>query len=180
MNYAEVPIPTSNKQSGYSVSLQGANVLSSSHTSHLECQIGRIGAIAINDEGNSGDMIQFLVPQRFESYFPCQCEVNEITFTIDHALPYSPPLSVPSRPPTEATRHDHWNKTACLKQPEKREDIIKWLPKKDVLDQSIEHIVCKKVLFKVPMGKSILPLSSITSHCSLLREPWQLRLLWNS
>ena len=162
MNYAEVPIPTSNKQGGYSVSLQGANVLSSSHTFHLECQIGRIGAIsvipvqvdieevqslvaepiegtalakvlcekyraynfqivrALNEEGNSGDMIQFLVPQRFESYFPCQCVVKNVTFAIDHALPYSPPLSVPSRPPTEETRHDHWNKAACLRQTGKK------------------------------------------------------------
>ena len=164
MNYAEVPIPTSNKQSGYSVSLQGTNVLSSSHAFRLECQIGRIGigAIAVipvqvdieevqslvaepvesttlakalrdkyraynfqivramNDEGNSGDMIQFLVPQRFESSFPCQCVVNDVTFAIDHALPYSPPLSVPSRPPTEETRHDHWNKAACLRQTRKK------------------------------------------------------------
>ncbi len=75
---------------------------------------------AINDEGNSGDMIQFLVPQRFESSFPCQCVVNDVTFAIDHALPYSPPLSVPSRPPTEETRHDHWNKAACLKQTRKK------------------------------------------------------------
>ena len=162
MNYAEVPIPTSNKQGGYSVSLQGANVVSSSHTLHLECQIGRIGSISVipvqvdieevqplvaepiegtaiakvlrenyraynfqivrvlNEEGNSGDMIQFLVPQRFESHFPCQCTVNDVTFAIDHALPYSPPLSVPSRPPTEETRHDHWNKAACLRQTGKK------------------------------------------------------------
>ena len=158
MNYAEVPIPTSNKQGGYSVSLQGSNVASNSHTLHLECQIGRIGSIAVipvqvdieevqtlmvepikdtaiakflsgkyraynfqvvralNEEGNSGDMMQFLVPQRFESHFPCQCTVNEVAFVIDHALPYSPPLSVPSRPPIEETRHDHWNKAACLRQ----------------------------------------------------------------
>ena len=158
MNYAEVPIPTSNKQGGYSVSLQGSSVASNSHALHLECQIGRIGSIAVipvqvdieevqtlivepikdsvfakflsgkyraynfqvvralNEEGNSGDMLQFLVPQRFESHFPCQCTVNEVAFVIDHALPYSPPLSVPSRPPIEETRHDHWNKAACLRQ----------------------------------------------------------------
>ncbi len=135
MNYAEVPIPTSNKQGGCSVSLQGANTLSSSHTFHLECKIGRIGAIAVvpvqisveevqplvgeplertllaqalrdkyraynfqvvratNEEGNSCDMIQFLVPQRFESSFPCQCVVNNVAFAIDHALPYTHHLS---------------------------------------------------------------------------------------
>ena len=162
MNYAEVPIPTSTKQGGYSVSLQGTNVPSSSHAFRLECQIGRIGAIAVipvqvgieevqslvaepvegatlakalwekyraynfqifrvmNDEGNSGDMIQFLVPQRFESSFPRQCVVNDVTFAIDHALPYTPPLSVPSRPPTEETRRDHWNKAACLRQARKK------------------------------------------------------------
>ena len=125
MNYAEVPIPTSNKQGGYSISLQGSSVASNSHALHLECQIGRIGSIAVipvqidieevqtlivepikdsviakllsgkyraynfqvvralNEEGNSGDMLQFLVPQRFESHFPCQCTA----FVIDHALP---------------------------------------------------------------------------------------------
>ena len=75
---------------------------------------------ATNEEGNSCDMIQFLVPQRFEPNFPCQCSVENVTFAIDHALPYSPPLSVPSRPPAEETRHDHWNKAACLRQSGKK------------------------------------------------------------
>ena len=152
MNYAGVPIPTSNKQGGYSVSLQGTNTQSSSHAFRLECKIGRISVEevqplvaepvestslaqalrdkyraysfqivrAMNDEGNSCDMIQFLVPQRFEPSFPCQCVVNDVIFAIDHALPYSPPLSVPSRPPAEETRHDHWNKAACLRQTGKK------------------------------------------------------------
>ena len=38
----------------------------------------------------------------------------------DHALPYSPPLSVPSRPPAEETRHDHWNKAACFRHSGKK------------------------------------------------------------
>ncbi len=129
MNYAEVPIPTSNKQGGFSVSLQGNGTSPNSHLYHLECRIGRIGSIAIvpvqvsveevqplisetlektklahelhskyraynfqvvrsiDEDGNSCDMIQFLVPQRFESNFPCQCSVESVTFAIDHALP---------------------------------------------------------------------------------------------
>ena len=43
-----------------------------------------------------------------------------MTFVIDHALPYSPPLSVPSRPPAEETRHDHWNKAACFRHSGKK------------------------------------------------------------
>ena len=65
-------------------------------------------------------MIQCLVPQSFEHAFPCQCTVDEVSFTIDHALPYALPLSVPSRPPAEESRHDHWNKAACYKQSGKR------------------------------------------------------------
>ena len=47
MNYVEVPIPTSNKQGGFSVSLQGNGTSSSTHSYHLECKIGRIGAITV-------------------------------------------------------------------------------------------------------------------------------------
>ena len=162
MNYAEVPIPTSNKQGAFSVTLQGNGTLSNSHSYHLECKIGRIGAITVipvqvrveevqpligealektklaqvllkkypaynfkevvctDEEGNSCDMIQFLVPQRFESDFPCQCSAEEVTFVVDHALPYSLPLSIPSRPPTEETRRDHWNKAACFRHSGKK------------------------------------------------------------
>ncbi len=65
-------------------------------------------------------MTQCLVPQSFELDFPCQCTVEEVTFTIDHALPYALPLSVPSRPPAEESRHDHWNKAAFYKQSGKK------------------------------------------------------------
>ena len=124
MNYAEVPIPTSNKQGASSVTLQGNGTVVNSHPYHLECKIGRIGAIAVvpvqvrveevqpvigetleksklaqellkkyraynfqevnctDEEGNSCDMIQFLVPQSFESDFPCQCTVEEVFFLI--------------------------------------------------------------------------------------------------
>ena len=102
---------------------------SNSHTLHLECQIGRIGSIAVipvqvdieevqtlmvepikdsviakflsgkyraynfqvvralNEEGNSGDMMQFLVPQRFESHLPCQCTVNEVPLLLTMPFP---------------------------------------------------------------------------------------------
>ena len=162
MNYVEVPIPTSNKQGGFTVSVQGTDTASNTHRHRLECTIGRIGAItvipvqisaeevqplisgplgetklaqelrskyraynfqevrSIDEEGNGCDMIQFLVPQRFESGFPCQCTVENVAFVIDHALPYSPPLSVPSRPPAEETRHDHWNKAACFRYGQKK------------------------------------------------------------
>ena len=157
MNYVEVPIPTSNKQGGFTISVQGTDTASNTHSHRLECTIGRIGAItvipvqisakevqplisgplgetklaqelrikyraynfqevrSIDEESNGCDMIQFLVPQRFESGYPCQCTVENVAFVIDHALPYSPPLSVPSRPPAEETRHDHWNKAACFR-----------------------------------------------------------------
>ena len=162
MNYVEVPIPTSKKQGGFTVFVQGTNTASTTHSHRLECTIGRIGAItvipvqicaeevqplvsgplgetilaqelrskyraynfqevrSIDEEGNGCDMIQFLVPQRFESGFPCQCTVENVAFVIDHALPYSPPLSVPSRPPAEETRHDHWNKAACFRHGQKK------------------------------------------------------------
>ena len=173
MNYAEVPLPTSNQQGAFSITLQGDGIMSSNNSYHLECKIGRIGAITVipvqvrveevqpligeplektklaqellkryraynfkqvmctDEEGNGCEMIQFLVPQSFEDDFPCQITVEDLSVVIDHALPYSLPLSIPSRPPTEETRHDHWNKVACYRQV----DTIRLLPKEDALDQ---------------------------------------------
>ena len=74
----------------------------------------------VDEDGSNCDVIQCLVPQSFESDFPCQCTLEGVSFTVDHALPFSLPLSVPSRPPTEETRHDHWNKAACFKQSGKK------------------------------------------------------------
>ncbi len=177
MNYAEVPIPTSNKQGAFSITLQGDSLMQTNGSQRIECRVGRIGAIAtipvhvrleeveslicgslerskvarelfslyrgynflevkcVDEEGNNCDMIQCLVPQSFEHVFPCQCTVEEVSFTIDHALPYALPLSVPSRPPAEESRHDHWNKAACSKQSQKNVGTTKLLPKKDVLVQ---------------------------------------------
>ena len=162
MNCAEVPIPTSNKQGAFSVTLQGNGSMHCNDSQRIECRIGRVGANTaipvqvrvaevqafmsgplertkvaremfklyraynfmevkcIDEEGNKCDMIQCLVPQSFEPDFPCQRTLEEVSFTVDHALPYSLPLSVPSRPPTEETRHDHWNKAACFKKSGKK------------------------------------------------------------
>ena len=162
MNYVEIPIPTSNKQGAFSVTLQGCSSGLPRNPQLFECRIGRIGALTtipvqmrfeeveplicdlvgyssvaqeifnlyrgynfkevkcVDEEGNNCDMIHCLVPQSFEHVFPCQCIVNKVSFTIDHALPYALPLTVPSRPPLEETRHDHWNKAACYKQSSKK------------------------------------------------------------
>ena len=161
MNYAEVPIPTSNKQGAFSITLQGDSSMQRNDSQRIECRIGRVGAITaipvqvrfeevnshmwslkrskvareifklyrgynfmevkcVDEESNNCDMIQCLVPQSFERAFPCQCTVEEVSFTVDHALPYALPLSVPSRPPAEESRHDHWNKAACFKQSGKK------------------------------------------------------------
>ena len=45
MNYAEVPIPTSNKQSAFSITLQGDSLMQKNDSQHIECRIGRVGAI---------------------------------------------------------------------------------------------------------------------------------------
>ena len=222
MNYVEVPIPTSNKQGGFTISLQGNDTASNTHDYRLECTIGRIGAItvlpvqvsaeevrpliggplgetklaqellskyraynfqevrSIDEDGNSCDMIQFLVPQRFESGFPCQCTVENVAFVIDHALPYSPPLSVPSRPPAEETRHDHWNKAACFRHGKKKAGATKLLRKEGARDPLIELSACRKATSILNAVGLTHPLNFIIFPFFSSRATYQVLSLWNT
>ncbi len=126
-----------------------------------------------DEEGNSCDMIKFLVPQSFESDFPCQCSVEDVTFVVDHALPYSLPLSIPSRPPAEETRHDHWNKAACFRRSGKKGRRNQIVAKRGCPGSM--NSAYKKVLFNVGAGKLIRLLSAIASLYSSL--PMMLRTL---
>ena len=58
MNPVEVPIPTSNKQGGFTISVQGTDTASNTHSHRLECTIGRIGAITVIPVQISAEEVQ--------------------------------------------------------------------------------------------------------------------------
>ena len=73
----------------------------------------------VDEDVQNQDMLQFLV-QNFEPAFPCEQTIEDVSFTIEDALPFAQPLSVGNRPPPEETRHDHWNKAACYAYQDKK------------------------------------------------------------